>query len=249
MKLGASIRSQARATVELLRPNALFLSMDAAVRQPVLSQLSGWFARNLLLAEAGSRNHRQALTTKMLEEPSTRQSVLELLSAADLGISGASRVDMDPVIRERHRRALRILEGAEAEPEPGTDGGPEFESFQARLEHRSARGTVEFDADEESPGTLVWFGLVGPILQSLERGSVLLADELDSSLHPDLVAALVGLYQDPSINRTRAQLILNLHDATLLGDSSGNRPHGIRPGDRAHHDRCVVRHLAMNAPR
>lgn len=226
VKFGASIRSRARATTELLRPNALFLSADAAVRQPVLAHLSGWFARNLLLAEADSRSRRQALTTKMLEDASTRESVLGLLKAADLGISGANRVEMDPVMRERFRRALRILEGVEAEPEPGSDEGPEFESFQVRLEHESSEGSVEFDAEEESLGTLVWFGLVGPILQSLERGSVLLADELDSSLHPDLVAALVGLYQDPLINRRRAQLVFNLHDATLLGDSSGNRPLG-----------------------
>jgi hypothetical protein len=226
VKLGASIRSQARATAELLRPNALFLSTDAAVRQPALSRLSGWFARNLLLAEADSRSRRQALTTKMLEGSSTREGVLELLRAADLGINGASRVEMDPVMHERFRRALRILDGAEAEPESGSEDGPEFETFQVRLMHRGASGPVEFEADEESLGTLVWFGLVGPILQSLDRGSVLLADELDSSLHPDLVAALVSLYQDPSINRRRAQLVFNLHDATLLGDSSGNRPLG-----------------------
>jgi hypothetical protein len=226
VKLGASIRGQARATVELLRPNALFLSADAAVRQPVLSRLSGWFARNLLLAEADSRSRRQALTTKMLEEPSTREGVLALLRAADLGVSGANRVEMDPVMRERFRRALRILEGTEAEPEPGSEDRPEVEAFQVRLEHKGVGGPVEFEADEESLGTLVWFGLVGPILQSLERGTVLLADELDSSLHPDLVAALVALYQDPSINRRRAQLVSNLHDATLLGDSSGHRPLG-----------------------
>lgn len=136
VKLGTSIRSQARTTGELLRPNALFLSVDAAVRQPTLSRLSGWFARNLLLAEAESRSLRQALTTKMLEEPSTRNAVLELLRAADLGISGASRVEMDPVMSERFRRALRILDGTEAEPEPGEDGS-DFEAFQVRLAHRA----------------------------------------------------------------------------------------------------------------
>ena len=227
VKLGASIRGRARATVELLRPNALFLSTDAAVRQPALSRLSDWFARNLLLAEAESRNLRQALTAKMLEEPATREAVLEMLAAADLGISGANRVEIDPVMRERVRRALRILDGSEAETESGNEDRPEFEALpQVRLEHKGADGPVEFETDEESLGTLVWFGLVGPVLQSLERGSVLLADELDSSLHPDLVAALVTLYQDPSINTRRAQLVFNLHDATLLGDSSGGRPLG-----------------------
>jgi uncharacterized protein len=223
VELGASIRGKARAIVELLRPNALFLSTDAAVKQPVLSLLFGWFTRNLVLAEAESRALRQALTTRMLENPETRDGVLEMLRAADLGVSDAKRTEMDPVMRERFRRVLRILEGTEAESESGADDGPDFDELGVRLVHEGAAGSVEFEQQDESLGTLVWFGLVGPILESLARGSVFLADELDSSLHPALVAELVRLFQDPSVNSRRAQLVLNSHDATLLGDSASSR--------------------------
>ena len=226
VKLGPSMPTRARSIIDLLRPNALFLSTAAAVKQPVLATLSNWFTRNLLLAEADSRSRRQALTTQLLEDPAMRRGVLALLRVADLGVSGATRTEMDPVMRERFKRALRILDGQEAEPDPGADDGPEFEPFQVRLEHTGATGPVEFEQEDESLGTLVWFGLVGPILQSLARGSVFLADELDSSLHPELVAELVRLYQDPATNPRRAQLILNSHDTTLLGDASGHRPLG-----------------------
>jgi AAA15 family ATPase/GTPase len=47
----------------------------------------------------------------------------------------------------------------------------------------------------------------------------MLADELDASLHPALVAQLVRLFQDPQSNPRRAQLIFNSHDAALLGDT------------------------------
>lgn len=223
VELGASIRAKARATLELLRPNALFLSTDAAVKQPALSRLFGWFARNLVLAEAESRASRQALTTRMLEDPATRDGVLEMLRAADLGVSDAKHTEMDPVMRERFRRALRILEGIEAESESGADEGPDLGDLGVRLVHEGAVGLVEFEQQDESLGTLVWFGLVGPILESLARGSVFLADELDSSLHPALVAELVRLFQDSSTNRRRAQLVFNSHDATLLGDSASAR--------------------------
>jgi hypothetical protein len=78
---------------------------------------------------------------------------------------------------------------------------------------------VDLDPNDESLGTLVWFGLIGPVIDSLAKGSVFLADELDSSLHPALVSQLVRLFQDPETNPHRAQLIFNSHDATLLGDS------------------------------
>jgi AAA15 family ATPase/GTPase len=95
------------------------------------------------------------------------------------------------------------------------------------LVHRGAGGQrVRFNHDEESLGTVVWLGLAGPIIDALDEGSVLLADELDASLHPVLVQHLVQLFQDPESNPRRAQLLFNSHDADLLGDASGDRPLG-----------------------
>jgi uncharacterized protein len=92
-----------------------------------------------------------------------------------------------------------------------------------RLIHRGAAGDVELNAHEESLGTLVWFGLVGPVVEALAKGEVFLADELDASLHPALVAQLVRLFQDPATNPRWAQLVFNSHDVTILGDSVGDR--------------------------
>ena len=91
------------------------------------------------------------------------------------------------------------------------------------LIHRAAAGEVELDARDEPLGTLVWFGLVGPVIEALADGAVLLADELDASLHPALVAELIRLFQEPKSNPRRAQLVFNSHDATILGDSISTR--------------------------
>ena len=42
-------------------------------------------------------------------------------------------------------------------------------------------GTVEFGADEESHGTMVWFGLARPVVHALASGSVLLVDEIEAA--------------------------------------------------------------------
>jgi AAA15 family ATPase/GTPase len=44
-------------------------------------------------------------------------------------------------------------------------------------------------------------------------------DELDSSLHPTLIAEVVRMFRDPVANPRDAQLICNLHDASLLGSA------------------------------
>jgi hypothetical protein len=222
VELGSADRVKGRAVGELLRPNALFLSTAASANHPALLPLYAWFRRNLLLAEADSRAFRQALTTQLLDDPTASERVLALLQAADLGITGAKKRGLDPVMKERIKRAVHILAGIEGEPD-GSEEGPEFDDLGVRLTHSGGEGDVELDASDESLGTLVWFGLAGPVVQALADGAVLLADELDASLHPALVAQLVGLFQNAETNPHRAQLIFNSHDATLLGDSVNDR--------------------------
>ena len=115
----------------------------------------------------------------------------------------------------------------ETEDESGQDQSQESnaatELTEVSLIHRGVGTEVGFDRMDESLGTLVWFGLVGPVIDSLRRGTVLLADELDASLHPDLVEHLVRLFQNPETNPNRAQLVFNSHDTTLLGGAVDDR--------------------------
>lgn len=221
VELGAADRSKGRAILELLRPNALFLSTAASASHPRMLPLYQWFSRNLLLAEADSRAFRQAMTTEMLGDSASRERVLALLHAADLGVTSAHQHDLDPVMQDRLRRAVRILNGLEGEPE--SDEGPTFEQLGVVLSHQGTDGEVTLDPFDESLGTRVWFGLIGPVVRALEDGSVFLADELDASLHPALVTELIRLFQQAATNPRRAQLIFNSHDATLLGDAVNDR--------------------------
>ena len=79
-------------------------------------------------------------------------------------------------------------------------------------------------ARDESLGTLVWFVSSGPVIEALADGAVLLADELDASLHPALVAELIRLFQDPEVQSAALpELVFNSHDASILGDSTSTR--------------------------
>ena len=199
---GGTARQRSRAVLDLLRPNALYLSTAASANHPTLLPLFEWFSRNLLLAEVETRDKRQAFTAQLLEGIEHKPKILALLRAADLGITGATTQEPDLEDVHLERRS------------------------QVALSHQGANGDVEFHPNDESLGTMIWFGLVGPVVDVLERGAVLLADELDASLHPALVHELVRIFQNPRTNPKRAQLIFNSHDVTLLGDATGERPLG-----------------------
>ena len=223
IEFGPSLRSRGRIIGELLRPNASFLSTAAATNDEVLLPLYAWFSRNLLLAEAHNRHLRTARSAELLEDRARAEKALAMLHAADLGISGVKKRPLDPETRDRVRRAVLILQGREGEPDGSEADSLKIEEYGIALVHQSESGTCELDPQDESLGTLVWLGLLGPVMDALENGTVLLADELDASLHPVLVERLVRLFQDPRTNPNRAQLISNAFDLHLVAATSDRR--------------------------
>lgn len=68
----------------------------------------------------------------------------------------------------------------------------------------------------ESKGTIKMLEFSFPFVQALKYGRILIVDELDASLHPDLVSAVVSIFNNPSINKKGAQLIFNTHNPIYL---------------------------------
>jgi AAA15 family ATPase/GTPase len=125
-----------------------------------------------------------------------RQQALALLRLADLGIE-------DVLIEEREL--------------VNPDNGEIRRDQTLSLVHRSSGRPASLDFSAESEGTKTWFQLIGPILDALRAGSIVVFDELDASLHPTLSAELLKIFQDPAINPLGAQLVFSSHDASLLG--------------------------------
>lgn len=69
---------------------------------------------------------------------------------------------------------------------------------------------------EESHGTNRLVALGGLILKTLEKGGVIIFDELESSLHPYISRFLVRLFLNKNSNPHNAQLIFTSHDYHLM---------------------------------
>lgn len=70
----------------------------------------------------------------------------------------------------------------------------------------------------ESAGTQKMFDLAGLLLQAfqLNQSAFIILDEIDSNFHPSLLIKLVGLFNDPEINRSKSQLLFTSHDTNLM---------------------------------
>lgn len=74
---------------------------------------------------------------------------------------------------------------------------------------------IEINLNQESDGTQKLFEFAGLILYVLYHGYVLVVDELNNSLHPDLVRFLVKLFNS-EYNKSNAQLIFTTHETSVL---------------------------------
>ena len=219
---GRALRGMQRAIAPLLREDALLLSVLGAVDDSPVTPLFSWFETNLMLTDAGTLDIRAGFTARLARTDS-REHVLDLLRAADLGVVDAEVIEADDETVERARLAHRLMFGlpfAEAgdagEDAVGDDAVIEANLQQVLLRHQARESTFPMDPQYESMGTKTWVGLIAPLLTVLEGGHVLLIDELDGSLHPLLVAQIVRMFQDPETNPRCAQLIFNCHDVNLL---------------------------------
>ncbi|HET7230393.1 MAG TPA: ATP-binding protein [Longimicrobium sp.] len=194
-----------RAIRALTRPNSLFLSAAAQNNHEMLSPVHRWFADQLLVAGDRMRGTLAARVGDRCRDAAYRDSVFELLKAADLGISGLQLVDDDAV--------SLLSKAADAMFNVFGDGNV----GNLRLLHRAGAGPdVALAFSDESAGTRTLFTLAGTIVEALASGGTLVVDELDRSLHPHLSTQIVRTFNDPAANPRNAQLIFNTHDTNLL---------------------------------
>lgn len=76
----------------------------------------------------------------------------------------------------------------------------------------------QFEVDlmtEESAGVKRLFQIICPIIDILNKGKVLVCDELESSLHESVIFQIVQLFQNTQKDKF-AQLIFSTHDTSLL---------------------------------
>lgn len=216
-EFGKSFRGNNRSIAALTRRNSLFLSVAAENNHAALSPIYAWFADRLRFSGSENRDARLAFTLEQIKI--RKRAVLDLLRLADLGIDDLDleRPTLDSDVRE-------ALQSYAPDAVYRMDVTPDrFSDLSLMLTHRSASGPagISLPLEKESRGTRAWLSLAGPVLHVLETGAVLCVDELDASLHPRLAHEIVRIFQDPRRNPKNAQLLLNTHDTSLLGNLLG----------------------------
>ena len=206
-KFGGKLHRDREVWRRATRNNALFLSTAATLNSAQLEPLFDWFETCLHVVGIGGWS---PLYSARRGQGDCKTAMLGFLQAADLAVSDLRVVDREvtedmipdevpPAIREG-MKATWVGENA----------------YEVHLVHQDPRGRpVELDLGEESDGTQKMFALAGPWIDVLEKGHVVVVDELHDNLHPMLVRHLVERFHDPALE-SDAQLVFTTHDTSIL---------------------------------
>ncbi|OFT84718.1 ATP/GTP-binding protein [Corynebacterium sp. HMSC29G08] len=160
--------------------------------------------------------------------------VTRMMQAADTGIVDVSidEENLSPSLAELAKILTQRLEdvsknekgslkGFHMAHEPGayidvSDAELKAIAYQLMFTHRGDNSNHTLKMAAQSDGTLTWLSVAPIIVDALRNGHVVIADELDSSLHVQLLELVVKAFTDETINVNGAQLIFSSHDTNLL---------------------------------
>lgn len=197
---------------KLTNPKTLFIVQAVANSSEDLNQLSNpltWLQRGLkVIGSDVLYSWAQGARTLGVKDDSFAKEISEFLQEVDV-----------PVAKMKFNRVSKNIV-----PNDSEDDIEEFhkevrnadKNIKTTITHKTALGEADFDFSEESGGTqnLIGFWLPWSMLGlEFSQLRVLVIDELDSSLHPKIVADLVDRHlskENPS------QLIFTTHDTHLM---------------------------------
>ncbi len=129
------------------------------------------------------------------DDPSLKNSMVELLSQWDLGLS-----DVDLQVHENVR----------------SDKSTEKLYLPFGLHEDDTGNSFTLPMYLESSGTQSAFVLLSQLLPVLENGGLAVIDEIENDLHPHMVEPLLELFADSTTNPNNAQILFTCHSPEVL---------------------------------
>jgi uncharacterized protein len=203
---------------DFVRENTLMLSAAAQWNDKKAGHALEWF-QSLKVISGLDEDGYAGFTMSRTLDPLYKQKHLEFLQKADLDIQDITleKLDVNRLPKDMPKELREIIEKKMKEEKSEDLISDILISHKKYDRNKKHIGDVNFSLrEDESSGTLKFFFLSGPILDAISNGYILVIDELDSKLHPNLVCKIVEIFNSKELNPRNAQLIFNTHDTNLL---------------------------------
>lgn len=222
---GGSLTGPTAEVRRITRTTALLLATAHRYEHEVLTPIANALVADIGISFVSFHNKQdhsvlQRVISEMIDSQGDETDLVgALLAAADLGISGL-QIKREELPAEVVNRIRAMLEAARTGDEPIDEVLVPKLMEAVEFEHSGPHGqTFMLRLQDESSGTITWLTMAWHVVVALRNGSILLVDELDASLHPELARHLVKWFLNPELNTLGSQLIFTTHDTSLLSNS------------------------------
>lgn len=209
--------------------HTLFLSVGGNFKlniAPAINDVMAWF-QNLIIVFENNANSLEIYST---ENGKYREQALKILQLADIGIKDfkvkkdkvANISDISDVLRFNTQLQTNPVAG-ELKRENSNLYNIDLETFfsvyDKQGDDKGVKDVLLYkDRGFNSEGTVRLIGYLGFILAALDKGRVILIDEIDSRLHFLVADYIIKLFNSIDTNPKNAQLICTAHNVMLMDE-------------------------------
>ncbi len=168
-------------------PNKSFFAARGRVnmRMEHVDSVRAWIRDKFMPMQGPHTSMNKYSMKKMREDADFKEHLLRFLHQADFNITGVNEnTDKDNAL-----------------------------DFEHTVENERGSEVYELSARQESEGTTRVMGIEAAIYEAVKNNSILLVDEIESSLHPKLIEFIL---QEYVINSEESQMLLTTHYPGLL---------------------------------
>lgn len=219
----------------LMKSNELMLSKHEVVKNKHITEAYNWIVNKL--AVIYPETHSTSIFDERYSDDTFKAQSEKLISALDLGINALNLKDEDiesfksrmaewpELIQDLDKIIKQLSQQSENDQAVFIDSGfftvsirrvgDKFFARRIQARHEVKEKLYDFELEEESDGTQRIFDFI-PMVHNVKKDAAytFVIDEIDRSLHPTLVRALVQ--KIVSDKNMKGQLIFTTHDAGLL---------------------------------
>ena len=214
---------------ETVAENQLFFSVACTMNDTICVNAMKWFREDIFFSRDYTDIPRQLL--EYYDDSNMLKAISDYAKTADFGIEEmqfevenkeiGDNLEFPDDIPDGMKAALTSFIRILSDSSNNSESKLKMSQVKAKAKHKGINGNGEselyhLDLEDESDGTRKLMSIAPAIESVLNKGGVLLVDELERELHPMLVNFIVAKFQSKRSNPNGAQIIFTTHNTELL---------------------------------
>ena len=190
--------------IRQVRSDTSIISTGARFNHPDLIQVQKYWENIRDKYHFPGKGQNDVLDTSRFYYKNTSlfKKAKELLVKADLGL-----LDIDIEVDREKKPNIKKIQ-------------TEKKTYYPFGIHKNKKKQFHLPFYMESEGTQILYTMLSLILPALETGSACLIDEIESSLHPEIIDMILSLFSSKTSNPKGAQLICATHNPIVMSQLS-----------------------------